>query len=392
MSFLDELRRRNVLRVAAAYLVAAWLIVQVAETIFPLFGFDETPARIVVIILAVGFVPALVVAWVFELTPEGLIRDTGGDAGADAAGNKRFDRIIMLTLAAAVILFGVHTFIIDPAADRAAVDAARSEGEVAALRQSFGDKSIAVLPFVNMSSDPEQEYFGDGIAEEILNLLEKVPGLLVTSRTSSFNFRNSGMSAKEIADELGVVHILEGSVRKSGNTLRITAQLIDSRVDGHLWSDKYDRELVDIFDIQDEVAARVVEELKIKLDVDMPTSTRHDPQAYALYLKARTLLQTDDPNALDEVKRLLEQALQIEPDFIDAQVATNLYYVRRLRIYRMGGPGSSWELIEEYEEKRRALLESLRQTASEHPGVVVALAHPAISRGELKDAAAMLER
>ena len=374
MSFLDELKRRNVLRVAAAYLVAAWLIVQVANEILPLFGFDESVSRVIVIVLAIGFIPAVLLAWVFELTPTGLARDTGEGVSADPTAIKRFDRIVILVLTVAVVFFAVDRFLRPgPTSD---IDA----------------NTIAVLPFVNMSSDPEQEYFGDGIAEELLHLLEKVPGLMATSRTSSFKFKDSSLSVREIADQLGVRHILEGSVRRSGNTLRITAQLIDAHLDSHLWSGTFDRELVDIFAIQDEVSAQVVQELSIELNVGMPTSTRHEPEAYALYLKARALQQTDDPNVLDEVKRLLEQALQIDPDYIDAEVAMNLYYVRQLREYRRGVPGSSLELIEEYEEKQRALVQSLRQRAPEHPGVVIALAFPKIMRGELSEAADMLEK
>ena len=371
MSFLDELKRRNVLRVAAAYLVAAWLIVQVANEVLPPFGFDESVSRIIIIVLAIGFIPAVVVAWVFELTPDGLVRDRGQAQPADSASVKRFDRIVMLALAAAVVFFAVHAFILDPAADREAIDAARSEGQAAALRQSFGDKSIAVLPFVNMSSDPEQEYFGDGIAEELLHLLEKVPGLLVTSRTSSFKFKNTDLSVKEIADELGVVHVLEGSVRKSGNTLRITAQLIDSRLDSHLWSGTFDRELVDIFDIQDEVAARVVDELKIEMNVGMPTIERHDPEAYALYLRARAHLNLEDPALLDDAQQLIIRALEIEPDFIEVQaLQTHLMFNLARRAWSAG----DYEAGDTWMERRQAVVDDLRVRAPENKSVQTTLA------------------
>ena len=390
MTFFAELKRRNVLRIAAAYLVAAWLIVQVADVVLDPFGVDDSVQRIIIIVLAIGFVPVLVVAWVFELTPEGLVRDQGSSAVADPAGNKRFDRIIMLTLAAAVILFGVHTFVIDPAADRAAIDAARSEGEVAALRQSFGDKSIAVLPFVNMSSDPEQEYFGDGIAEELLHLLEKVPGLLVTSRTSSFKFKNTDLGVKEIADELGVVHVLEGSVRKSGNTLRITAQLIDSRLDTHLWSGTFDRELVDIFEIQDEVAAKVVEELKIEMNVGMPTIERHDPEAYMLYLRARAHLSLDDPALLDDAQKLINRALEIEPDYIDVQaLRVTLFWMRARQAWSAGDEEKGNELM----EARNAMLEDLQVRAPENVRVQTRLAWDfMLSKNDKASAAAQIEK
>ena len=372
MSFLDELRRRNVLRVAAAYLVAAWLIVQVANEILPLFGFDESVSRIIVIVLAVGFIPAVLLAWVFELTPDGIARDAGGGVSADPAAIKRFDRIVILVLTAAVVFF-IADRLLRP----------EPNGDI-------GANTIAVLPFVNMSSDPEQEYFGDGIAEELLNLLEKVPGLLVTSRTSSFQFKNRDMSLQEIADKLGVVHILEGSVRKSGNTLRITAQLIDSRADRHVWSETFDHELVDIFEIQDEVAARVVQALQIELNVEMPVSERHDPEAYALYLKARSYLQSDDLNALDEVERLLSRALEIDPTFIEAEIAMSGLYSRRIRF---GMLNNKPELIRENFQRKNALLESLRERAPEESAVLIAIAFDGLLfRGELHEPAELLEQ
>ena len=372
MSFFDELKRRNVLRIAAAYLVGAWLIIQVANEILPLFvDSGELVSRIIVIILAIGFIPAVIIAWVFELTPEGLVRDRGEAQPSDASAHKRFDRIIMLALAVAVVFFAVHTFVIDPAKDQAAIEEARKQGETTALLGSFGDKSIAVLPFVNMSSDPEQEYFGDGIAEELLHLLEKVPGLMVTSRTSSFNFKDSGLSVKEIAKQLGVVHILEGSVRRSGDTLRITAQLIDSRIDSHLWSGTYDRELVDIFDIQDEVAAKVVDELKVEMNVDMPTVDRRDPEAYTLYLRARAHLNLDDPALLDDAKSLLDRVLEIEPDFIDAQALQSQLLFFRARQAWSAGNG---ELGERLLETREALVDDLRVRAPDNARVQSLLA------------------
>ena len=257
MSFLKELKRRNVLRVGAAYVVGSWLLIQVAETIFPLFGYGDTPARMVVIVLAIAFIPSLIFSWAFEITPEGLKRDADVDRDLSViqTTGKKLDRIILVVLALALAYFAFDKFVLDPARDAVelatATQEAHQEGRSEALVDSYGDKSIAVLPFVNMSSDPEQEYFSDGISEELLNLLAKIPELRVISRSSSFAFKGGKIDIPTVAKKLNVAHVLEGSVRKAGNQVRITAQLIDARTDTHLWSETYDRELANIFAVQD---------------------------------------------------------------------------------------------------------------------------------------------
>lgn len=277
MSLIRELKRRNVIRVAVGYLAGAWLLIQIIETLFPIFGLEESSIRVVVIILAIGFLPAVIAAWVFEITPEGLVKDSGTPGQSDVATHARFDRIIIATLVLAVAVFAVHTFVLDPQRDAAEREAARLEGRSDAFVESFGDKSIAVLSFENMSSDPEQAFFADGISEELLNLLARIEGLRVTSRTSAFAFQDSDASIPEIAEQLKVAYVLEGSVRSDGENIRITAQLIDARADTHVWSETYDRKFEDIFAIQDDVAERVVSELKIKMSVGMPMAARHDP-------------------------------------------------------------------------------------------------------------------
>ena len=350
MSFIAELKRRNVIRTAVAYLAAAWLLMQVFESLLPVFGWPDTVMRYVFAVLAIGFVPVLFAAWIFELTPDGLIRDSGDAVRADPAANRRFDRVIIVILVLAVTLFAAHTFIIDPARDAARIEEAARDARSGAFKQAFGDKSIAVLPFANMSTDPDQEYFGDGIAEELLNLLAKVEGLRVISRTSSFQFKNSELSLSEIARKLDVATILEGSVRLSGNKLRITAQLIDAHADAHLWSDKYDRDLEDIFAIQDEVAARVVEELKVALDVGLPRAERHNPEAYALFLRARDIITRDDPEQMGLALESLRRALEIEPDYVDAEVLLALAYDFRARnAYHDGDYESADEFAARYE-------------------------------------------
>jgi TolB-like protein len=370
VSFIGELKRRNVIRVAIAYLAGAWLLIQILETLFPIFGLEETSIRVVVIILAIGFLPAVIAAWVFEITPEGLVRDGGTPAHGDAASHARFDRIIIATLVLAVAVFGVHTFVLDPQRDAAERDAAREEGRTDALVESFGDKSIAVLAFANMSSDPEQAYFADGIAEELLNLLARVQDLRVISRTSAFKFKGSNVSIPEIAKQLNVRYVLEGSVRRAGEMIRITAQLIDARADTHVWSETYDRKFEDIFAVQDDVAARVVEELKIEMSVGMPTAPRHDTAAYSLYLRARQLLNTSSDD-YELLKDLLVRALEIDPDFADAKVElANVYGMWGQDAFHSGNT----ELAEERWLRENSILDEVAAVAPDNVALNISIA------------------
>jgi TolB-like protein/lipoprotein NlpI len=324
MSLLQELKRRNVIRIGAAYVALSWLVIQVVETLFPMFGLSDAAARGVVIVLAIGFLPALVFAWVFELTPEGLRRESevDHDSAASRHMTRRLDRLIMVFLALALGYFALDKFVIDPARDAeelaTATEQARQEGRSDAIVESYGDKSIAVLPFVNMSSDPEQEYFADGISEELLNLLARIPTLRVISRSSAFSFKGKDVNIPAVARQLNVAHVLEGSVRKSGDRIRITAQLIEARSDTHLWSETYDRTLDDIFAIQDDVAAAVVEQLKLALLGETPRAERANPQAYALYIQAAHLFTIADQEDYGRALELVKQALAIDPDYVDA--------------------------------------------------------------------------
>lgn len=315
MSLLNELSRRNVIRVAIAYLAGAWLLIQVLETLFPIFGLAATSIQVVVIVLAVGFIPAVMLAWVFQLTPEGLKLDAGLDSATPTTSGKALDRIIIVTLTLAVGYFAIDKFVFDPARDAAEIEAAREEGRSDAVIGAFGDKSIIVLPFANFSDDPTQEYFSDGLTEELLNLLAKIHELRVISRSTAFTFKGKEVAIPDIAKKVNVAHVLEGSVRKSGNKIRVTAQLIDARSDTHLWSETYDREIGDIFDIQDDISARVVDELKIQLLGDHLTARRIDPRAYDLYLQGHFILNALDESKLQQAESLLLNALEIEPKF-----------------------------------------------------------------------------
>jgi TolB-like protein/Tfp pilus assembly protein PilF len=327
MSLFQELKRRNVFRVGAAYLVAAWLIIQVVETIFPAFGFSMAAVRIVTIVLAIGFVLVLVFAWVFQWTPEGLKRDREVDRlqPLSRQSAKRLDYIIMLVLALAVGYFAFDKFVLEPrreavldAQTAAAVEEAHKAGRSEAVAESRADKSIAVLAFEDLSPEGDHEYFSDGISEELLNLLSRVPELRVISRSSAFSFKGRNLAIPEIARLLNVSNILEGSVRKAGNRVRITVQLIDARTDTHLWSEVYERTLDDIFAIQDEIAANVVKRLQVTLLGKAPMVRETDSEAYALYLQARYLGRQNTPEAYEQSNLFFQKVLQIDPGFVAA--------------------------------------------------------------------------
>jgi len=317
LSLFNELKRRNVFRIGAAYVVGAWLLIQVAETIFPLFGFGDTPARLVVIALAIGFIPSLIFSWVFEITPEGLKKDADVDRekSITQTAGRKLDRIILVVLVLALGYFAFDKFVLDPARDQSKIEIAHQEGRTAALTESHGDESIAVLPFANMSSDPEQEYFSDGITEEILNLLVKIPELKVTSRTSVFSFKGQKIDIPTVAEKLGVAHILEGSVRKAGNRVRITAQLIEVRNDVHLWSETYERKLDDIFAIQDEIASEVVKALQIQLLGEVPLATSTNTEAYNLYLRGKHFATLFTQEGMELSVNAYQESIALDADF-----------------------------------------------------------------------------
>ena len=320
LSLFNELKRRNVIRIGAAYVVVAWLIIQVAETIFPLFGFDDSPARIAVIILAVGFIPVLIIAWAFELTPDGLKRDSEVDRSHSTSSQtgKKLDKTIMVVLAVALGFFAFDKFVLDPQRDAELVAETAKQVRSDALVETYGDLSIAVLPFADMSQSGDQQYLSDGLAEELLNLLVQVDGLRVASRSSTFNLRDESLSVSEIAKHLNVAHILEGSVRMAGDQLRVTVQLIEAGSDTHLWSQNYDRKFDNIFKIQDDIAARVVDELKVNLMGVSPLAEEVDPEAYQLVLQAVFLMRRVNPDESQMIIDLLVRAVEIDPDYFKA--------------------------------------------------------------------------
>ena len=320
MSLFSEIKNRNVLRVAIAYLAASWLLIQIVETLFPIFGLADELVRLFVIVLGIGFVPAVVGAWIFEFTPDGLKLDKDVDRSQAASQKTKrsLDRAIIVTLVLGISYFAFDKFVLAP--NRAAVREAEvaEQARTKALKGFYGDRSIAVLPFENMSSDPEQEYFADGIAEDILSLLTGIRELRVISRSSAFAFKGQGLEIPEIAERLDVAHILEGSVRKSGNKVRVTAQLIQARTDTHLWAQTYDRDHEDIFAIQDEIAADVAKNLQITLLRPLPKSRVTDPEVRALTQQAKQIYEIGGRDSGERMHPLLKRALEIDPDYVPA--------------------------------------------------------------------------
>jgi len=377
MSLFSELKHRNVLRVAIAYLAVSWLLIQIVETLFPIFGLADELVRLFVIILVIGFPLILIFSWLYELTPEGLKLEKDVDRTGSLAHHtgKKLDRAIIVVLALALGYFAFDKFVLDPSRDAAREETVARQARTDALVESFGENSIAVLPFVNMSDDASNEYFSDGISEELLNLLAKIPQLRVISRSSAFSFRGKDIDIPTLAEQLNVAHVLEGSVRKAGNKVRITAQLIEARSDTHLWSGTYDRELDDIFAIQDEIAAKVVEQLKITLLGDTPATRKTVPEAYALYLQARYLRQTGDPGRDAEIVQMLEQALVIDPDYVPALLELSL------KIYL----NSRGDKLHRDEEGMRRSTELANKALAIDPNNGAAIAYHAMGLMEDKD-------
>jgi TolB-like protein/Tfp pilus assembly protein PilF len=315
VSLFAELKRRNVMRMAGLYLVGAWLIVQVAGTVLPMFGAPAWLPRSVVVLLALGFVPALVFSWVYELTPEGLKRDAGvpKEQSIGSQTGRRMDRLIVVGLVAVIALL---------VADRFWPAVARRDAASIASVPNAQTRTIAVLPFINLSGDPNQEFFSDGITEEILNVLAGIQDFTVTSRTSSFHFKGKDKPLPEIARELHVDYVLEGSVRKAGAQVRITAQLIKVDGDAHLWSESWTRDLADIFAVQEGIARNVANELEARLsprdEARLTRTGTRNVEAYQQYLRGRQFWSERSVASLQSAVEAFEAALAFDPDYADA--------------------------------------------------------------------------
>jgi TolB-like protein/TPR repeat protein len=323
LSLFNELKRRNVLRVGAAYVVVAWLLIQVAETIFPLFGFDDTPARIVVIVLAIGLVPSMIFAWVFELTPEGLIRDKDIDRSQfdTSQSSQKLNRMIMVVLALALGYFAFDKFVLDPVEDVQIAESAHQEGRSAALTESFGDKSIAVMPFTNLSAEPSNQFFADGIHDDLLTRISNIREIKTISRSSVMTYRNSNKSLRSIAKELRVNTILEGGVQRAGNQVRINLQLIDVESDANLWAQTYTRELTatNVFVVQAEITEAVAGALKAILSEDERSQLEKQPtanlQALDAYYLGNQLLSEATSESTGRAILAYQAAIGFDPEF-----------------------------------------------------------------------------
>lgn len=317
--FIRELQQRRVFRIASVYVVTVWIVVQGALDLFPVFGIPNWAARLMVIVGVLGLPVAVTLAWAFQVTPDGIVRDHDGAAGEKPSVASRF-RLDFVVIAAVFVL-GAFLLL------RANFDLITGEQNAsdAQIVNAAPPNSIAVLPFANFSDDPNTGYFSDGLSEELLNVLAGIPGLHVASRTSAFSFRNSDADIPTIASQLNVAYVLEGSVRKSANQIRITAQLIDARNDAHEWSETFDREFLEVFAIQDEIAGAIATRLRptVMAGRGGNSAPRRPPattnmEAYDLYLRGIAALQSDDADARAQGIGYLEKALELDPGFTRA--------------------------------------------------------------------------
>jgi len=321
MRFLGELKRRNVFRIGMAYIVGAWVLIQIGYVIAQNYGAPPWVMGVFITFLICGLPIALYFTWVFALTTDGIRKESDlqqVESLTRKTGHK-LDYITMALLAVIVGMVALERYMPLPS-DPASVHESTRPATKPDPEPVIDENSIAVLPFINMSAESDQEYFSDGLSEELLNVLTKVEGLNVASRTSSFAYKNDTRNIRQIARTLRVANILEGSVRKVGNRLRITAQLIDTSNDRHLWSDSYDREMDDIFQIQDEIANAIVAALTTELGIGLQAvsvdTATSNLDAYDLFLKARELFIAR--KNLPTSWQLLEQATQMDPQFARA--------------------------------------------------------------------------
>jgi TolB-like protein len=325
-NFLSELKRRNVYRVGAAYAVGAFVLVEVASNVTPALRLPDWTTTLVIVLLALGFPVLLCFAWVYEITPDGLKRTAEVEQNTSLK-HQTGHRLNIVIIGLMVILAGLYGAQLFMLPDEAADGAARTSTEALpkATAAAPGTISIAVLPFVNLSSDPEQEFFSDGMTEEITSALAKVQSLRVVGRTSAFEFKGQNKDLRAIGQTLSTTHLLEGSVRKSGNRVRITAQLIKAHDGTHLWTQNYDRELTDIFAIQDEIAQAIARALRLPLGLEpgqtLVANREIDPENYQQYLRAKALFRARGSiggQTVTQAVDLLEQLVTTAPDYAPA--------------------------------------------------------------------------
>ena len=347
MSFFTELKRRNVFRVGFAYLIGSWLLAQIAELLLDTFKAPEWTMQFIVVTLMIGFPVAVFFAWAFELTPDGVKRESEVDRSQSIRQKtgQKLNRGIIIILLLALAYFVWESRFAPPGSDPFSQRTASQTTDVgekraltpddadpnsveATTKTAVANHSVAVLPFINMSSDPEQEYFSDGITEEIINALVKIPGLSVPARTSMFGFKGQQGDVRKIGEQLGVAHVLEGSIRSQGDQVRITAQLIKVDDGFHLWSETFDRKLDNIFVVQEEIATAIATVLtgELGLDIDTVPNKTSNMAAYDSYLQGRALLHKRGQDNLDQAVVLFKHTTKLDPQFAPAWAAMALTY------------------------------------------------------------------
>ncbi len=388
MNFVAELKRRNVFKVAAAYAAVAWMFLELSALALNAFSAPAWVMKVVIFFAVAGFAVAVLLAWAFELTPEGIKRtsDTEGSTAMPSARSGKLMPITVTALALALVLVVVDSYVLDaPAAESAenaaqvaesqalaSTEAASTDTQTDAVAQ-IEEKSLAILPFENLSSDPEQEYFSDGLSEELINTLAEVDGLLVTGRTSSFFFKDSELPLPEIGEMLGVANILQGSVRKSGDELRIAVQLTAVDSGFALWTGTFDRELDDIFIVQEEIATAVARALSVTLGAGafaVPGMTRN-VEAYDAYMQARAAGETYNGNSLFDAIVHIENAVRIDPDFALAWIYRGWAY-RNARIMHPPEQTGGFDAIaDESTAKALALAPEMRVFADQRAAQLI---------------------
>ncbi|HJW37726.1 MAG TPA: tetratricopeptide repeat protein [Candidatus Udaeobacter sp.] len=317
-SFFAELKRRNVYKVAVAYAVVGWLLVQVATQVFPFFEIPNWAVRLVVLVIVIGFPIALVVAWAFELTPEGIKRTEAADAAGQRSRGGAWIYIVLIGAAVSVGLFFVGRYTAGRATPQPASEELR-RGKQSEAAATIPEKSIAVLPLVNESGDPKDEYFSDGLSEELIAALAQISGLKVIGRSSSFRFKDRKEEPKTIGEKLGVSTLLEGTVRKQGDRVRIVAELISAADGIEVWTRTFDRELKDIFAVQQEIATAVAASLKVTLlGTDERTTTKpatQNAEAHNAYLKGHFHFQRRNLEDYRKAVGYFDQAIRLDPDY-----------------------------------------------------------------------------
>jgi TolB-like protein/Tfp pilus assembly protein PilF len=349
--FFEELKRRKVYRVAIAYIVASWALAQGLAQVLPVFEISNSVIRVVIALLLIGFPLALVLAWVFDITPSG-IRRTPSAATQVAPTTHRRRNLVMLAAAGVLISAAVGFFVLPRAAAHKV------------------DKSIAVLPFENLSDEKENAYFADGVQDDILTNLSKIGDLKVISRTSVMPYRGAKQSVREIGKALGVSTILEGSVRRSGNRVRVNVQLIDANNDEHIWASDYDRDLNDVFAIQTDLAQKIANELQAKLSPSEKALLENKPtqnnDAYLALIQARNLFAPEDFDKLKQAEKLYDRALELDPNFA---MAAACYSQMEAWIYR------NWDKSPGRMEKGRTLVQRALQLQPDLPEAHLALGY-----------------